>query len=221
MHILLVEDHRTVAENVKKFLELQGYVVTLAFDGNDGLAMAMAGEHDLIILDINLPGIDGFTLCEELRKQGRGTPVLMLTARGKQSEMVHGLNLGADDYLVKPFDLDVLLARVKALLRRGSKETAPTIRTADLTLDTNTRELRKGKKKVNLSPKEFALLEYLMRNKGVVQERMTLLDRVWGHGDELMFSNTVDVHVAFLRRKLGKETIKTVPNKGYVIPAGA
>jgi DNA-binding response OmpR family regulator len=146
-------------------------------------------------------------------------PILMLTARSKQQEMVKGLNLGADDYLVKPFDLDVLLARVKALLRRQSKESAPILKAGNLTLDTNTHGFWKGKKKIELSPKEYALLEYLMRNKGMVQERTALLDHVWGHGDELMFSNTVDVHIAFLRRKLGKSAIQTIPNRGYLIPA--
>ncbi len=219
MHILLIEDHQTVAENIKTFLEMQQYIVSVAHDGNKGLELAMTQEIDLLILDINLPGMDGFVLCKMLREHAKTMPILMLTARSKQQEMVKGLNLGADDYLVKPFDLDVLLARVKALLRRQSKEIAPTLKAGNLTLDTNTQELWKGKKKIELSPKEYALLEYLMRNKGMVQERSALLDHVWGHGDELMFSNTVDVHIAFLRRKLGKSAIQTVPNRGYLIPA--
>ncbi len=218
MRILLIEDHVTVAGNIKKFLEMQQYVVSVAHDGNQGLEKAMTEEVDLIILDINLPGMDGFVLCKMLRENGKNMPVLMLTARSKQAEMVRGLNLGADDYLVKPFDLDVLLARVKALLRRQSKEVAPVLKAGALVLDTNTQEVQRGKKRVALSPKEYALLEYLMRNKGIVQERTQLLDHVWGHGDELMFSNTVDVHVAFLRRKLGKEVIETVPGKGYLVP---
>lgn len=219
MHILLVEDHQTVAENIKKFLEMQQYVVSVAHDGNEGLEQAMTQEIDLLILDINLPGMDGFVLCKMLREHAKTMPILMLTARSKQQEMVKGLNLGADDYLVKPFDLDVLLARVRALLRRQSKESVPILKAGDLTLDTNTHEFWKGKKKIRLSPKEYALLEYLMRNKGIAQERTALLDHVWGHGDELMFSNTVDVHIAFLRRKLGKSAIQTVPNRGYLIPA--
>lgn len=198
---------------------MQQYIVSVAHDGNKGLELAMTQEIDLLILDINLPGMDGFVLCKMLREHAKTMPILMLTARSKQQEMVKGLNLGADDYLVKPFDLDVLLARVKALLRRQSKEIAPTLKAGNLTLDTNTQELWKGKKKIELSPKEYALLEYLMRNKGMVQERSALLDHVWGHGDELMFSNTVDVHIAFLRRKLGKSAIQTVPNRGYLIPA--
>lgn len=219
MHILIIEDHETVAQNMKTFLELQQYVVTLAHDGNEGLEKAMVQDIDLLILDINLPGMDGYTICSMLRQSGKKMPILMLTARSKQMEMVQGLNLGADDYLVKPFDLEVLLARVKALLRRRTPEKAPLLKAGTLTLDTNLQQLTKGKKIIPLSPKEYALLEFLMRNKGIVQERPRLLEHVWGHGDELMFSNTVDVHIAFLRRKIGKDTIETVPNRGYRIPA--
>ncbi|HRH94104.1 MAG TPA: response regulator transcription factor [Candidatus Peribacteria bacterium] len=218
MRILLVEDHETVAKNIKTFLELQQYIVTVAHDGNDGLEKAMTQEVDLLILDINLPGMDGYMLCSMLRESGKKMPILMLTARSKQTEMVKGLNLGADDYLAKPFDLDVLLARVKALLRRQTPEKSPVLTAGKLALDTNAQQLTKAGKKIALSPKEYALLEYLMRNKGIVQERPRLLEHVWGHADELMFSNTVDVHVAFLRRKIGKDAIQTVPNRGYLIP---
>ncbi len=219
MHILLIEDHQTVASNIKKYLELQQYVVTVSGDGNEGLELAMTKDPDLVILDINLPGMDGYALCTTLREQGKKMPILMLTARAKQQEMIHGLNLGADDYLPKPFDLEVLLARVRALLRRQAVEKTPVLQAGGYSLDTNTQEVLKGKKKIQLSPKEYALLEYLMQHKGIVQERMKLLEHVWGHADELMFSNTVDVHVAFLRRKLGKSLIQTVPGKGYLIPS--
>ncbi len=219
MHILIVEDHETVAGNMKKFLELQQYIVSVAHDGKVGLELAMTQEIDLLILDINLPGMDGFALCSMLRDHGKTMPILMLTARSKQQEMIEGLNLGADDYLVKPFDLDVLLARVKALLRRQTVERSPVLQAQGLTLDTNLQELHKGKKRISLSPKEYGLLEFLMRHKGIVQDRTQLLQHVWGNSDALMFSNTVDVHVAFLRRKVGKSTIQTVPNKGYVIAA--
>lgn len=219
MRILLVEDHETVAKNIKTFLELQQYIVTVAHDGNDGLEKAMTQEVDLLILDINLPGMDGYTLCTMLREHGKKMPILMLTARSQQTEMVKGLNLGADDYLAKPFDLDVLLARVKALLRRQAPEKSPVLTAGKLTLDTNAQQLTKAGKNIALSPKEYGLLEYLMRNKGIVQERPRLLEHVWGHADELMFSNTVDVHIAFLRRKIGKDAIQTVPNRGYLIPS--
>lgn len=219
MHILLIEDHRTVAENIKKFLEMQQYVVNVAHDGNEGLEMAMTQSIDLIILDINLPGMDGYVLCSMLRQNGKTMPILMLTARSTQQEIVKGLNLGADDYIVKPFDLEVLLARVKALLRRNTPEKSPILTAGKLVLDTNTQTLMKAGKRIELRPKEYALLECLMRNKGMILDRPKLLEHVWGHSDELMFSNTVDVHIAFLRRKLGKGVIETVPNKGYRIPA--
>lgn len=219
MHLLIVEDHQTVAENMKKFLELQQYTVTVANDGNSGLEIAMTEPVDLVILDINLPGMDGYTLCTMLRKGGKNMPILMLTARSKQEEMIRGLNLGADDYLTKPFDLDVLLARVRALLRRNATEKAPVLTTGQITVDTNTRVVTKGKKKVALAPKEYALFEFLLRNKGMVQDRPTILSHVWGNADNLMFSQTVDVHVAFLRKKLGKNVIETVPGSGYRIPA--
>ncbi len=219
MHILIVEDHETVAENMKKFLGMQQYTVTVANDGNTGLEIAMTEPVDLVILDINLPGMDGYTLCTMLRKGGKNMPILMLTARSKQEEMIRGLNLGADDYLTKPFDLDVLLARVRALLRRNAVEKAPVLTTGMITVDTNTREVMKGKKKIALAPKEYALFEFLLRNKGMTQDRPSILGHVWGNADSLMFSQTVDVHIAFLRRKLGKSVIETVPGSGYRIPA--
>ncbi len=218
MHILVVEDHTTVADNMRRFLELEQYSVSVARDGNEGLEKAMTQPVDLLILDINLPGMDGYVLCKMLREHGKTMPILMLTARSKQQEMIKGLNLGADDYLTKPFDLDVLLARVRALLRRQSPEKSPVLKAGKFSVDTNTMEVSKGKKKIALSPKEYALFEYLMRNKGVAQDRPSILAHVWGDSDGFMFSQTVDVHVAFLRRKLGKEAIHTVPGKGYLVP---
>ncbi len=219
MHLLIVEDHETVAANMKAFLEMQQYTVTVAHDGNEGLEIAMTEGIDLVILDINLPGMDGYTLCDMLRKSGKNVPVLMLTARSKQDEVVRGLNLGADDYLTKPFDLDVLLARVRALMRRQGGEKSPVLTSGSITLDTNTRNVTRGEKNVVLSPKEYALLEYLMRHKGTVQDRPSILSHVWGNADALMFSQTVDVHIAYLRKKIGKSSIETVPGVGYRIPA--
>ncbi len=218
MHILIVEDHQTVADNMQKFLQIQKYSVSVAYDGNTGLEIAMTEPVDLVLLDINLPGMDGYNLCTMLRNAGKNMPILMLTARSKQEEVIRGLNLGADDYLTKPFDLDVLLARVRALLRRNAVEKAPVLASGGITMDTNTREVRKGKKKIALAPKEYALLEFLMRNKGMTQDRPSILAHVWGNADSLMFSQTVDVHIAYLRKKLGKGIIETVPGSGYRIP---
>ena len=219
MHILLIEDQAKLAQNIKEYLELERYAVTVANDGREGFEKAMTQEIDLLILDINLPGMDGYVICSMLRQNKKNMPILMLTARSKQQEVIHGLNIGADDYLTKPFDLEELLARTRALLRRHGEEKQPKITAGLITLDTNTQEVWKGKKSVNLSPKEYALLHYLMRHKGIAQDRPKIIEHVWGGRDELLFSQTVDVHVAYLRRKLGKEVIHTVPGKGYLIPA--
>ncbi len=218
MHILLIEDQEKLADNIRQFLELERYAVTVEHDGKEGFERAMTQDVDLVILDVNLPGMDGYVICSLLRQQKKTMPILMLTARITQQEIVKGLNLGADDYLCKPFDLDELLARVRALLRRNG-EKQPVMTTGSVTLDTNAQEVRKGKKKVDLSPKEYALLSFLMHHKGVVQDRPRIIEHVWGGRDELMFSQTVDVHVAYLRRKLGKDVIQTVPGRGYLVPA--
>ncbi len=217
MHILIIEDQQKLAQNMKQFLELEHYVVTLAHDGKEGFEKAMTQAVDLLILDVNLPGMDGYLICSLLREHKKNMPILMLTARTKQQEIVHGLNIGADDYLTKPFDLDELLARVRALLRRRSGDRQPVLAAGSIQLDTNTQEVTKKGKKINLSPKEYALLQFLLSKKGMVQDRPGIIEHVWGGRDELMFSQTVDVHIAYLRRKLGKDAIKTVPGKGYLI----
>ncbi|MDD5103739.1 MAG: response regulator transcription factor [Candidatus Peribacteraceae bacterium] len=219
MHILLIEDQQKLADNIRQFLELEHYAVTVAHDGKEGFEKAMTQEVDLLILDVNLPGMDGYLICTMLRQHKKNMPILMLTARTKQQEIVHGLDLGADDYLGKPFDLDELLARVRALLRRKTAEKQPRLTVGSIVLDTNTHEVTREEKKVSLSPKEYALFEFLLRNKGIVQERPRIIEHVWGGRDDLMFSQTVDVHVAYLRRKLGKGTIETVPGRGYLVPS--
>lgn len=220
MHILVIEDQAKLADNIRQFLEMEHYAVTVANDGKEGFEIAMTQGVDLVILDINLPGMDGYLICSLLRENKKNMPILMLTARAKQQEIVQGLNWGADDYLTKPFDLDELLARVRALLRRtGAQEKQPRLQTGSITLDTNTQHVLKGNKKIDLSPKEYAMLEFLLRNKGMVQDRPRIIEHVWGGRDDLLFSQTVDVHVSYLRRKLGKSVIETVPGKGYMIPA--
>jgi len=219
MHILVIEDQEKLADNIRQFLELEHYAVSIANDGLQGFEIAMTQEIDLLILDINLPSMDGHQICTQLRENKKNMPILMLTARTKQQEIIHGLNLGADDYLTKPFDLDELLARVKALLRRNSVEKQPMLTTGEVSLDTNTQEVWKVDRRVELSPKEYAMLEFLLRNKGMVQDRPKIIEHVWGGRDDLLFSQTVDVHVSYLRRKLGKSVIHTVPGKGYLVPA--
>ncbi len=217
MHILLIEDQEKLASNIQKYLELEHYAVSIAHDGKLGFEKAMTLAIDLLILDVNLPGLDGYMICTMLRQQKKNMPILMLTARAKQEEVIHGLNIGADDYLRKPFDLDELLARIRSLLRRKNEEKEPILTIGEISLNTNTQEVKRGVKRVNLSPKEYGLLEYLMRKKGSVQDRPSILEHVWGNRDDLMLSQTVDVHIATLRRKIGKSAIQTVPGRGYII----
>ena len=221
MTILVVEDNLKLAANLQRLLELEGHAVAVAHDGEEGLRRALAERFDCIVLDLNLPKLDGLAVCRALRAGDDPTPapILMLTARSSKRDVVLGLDTGADDYLAKPFDLDELLARVRTLMRRATPERSATLRSGDVVLDANSHEVRKGGALVSLAPREYDLLEHLLRNKGVVQDRLTLLDNVWGESEDLMFSQTVDVHISYLRRKLGKALITTVPGKGYLIRA--
>ena len=219
MHILVVEDQRDVAENIRKYLETESYSVDLAFDGESGLHQALLEDYALVVLDLNLPRMDGLEVCRRLRTAGRSMPILMLTARIGHQNAVAGLDSGADDYLTKPFDLEELLARMRALLRRGRESRSPLIVVGGITIDTNTHEVRRDGKLVALAPREYALLEFLALNRGVAKTRLEIIELVWGEYDELMFSQTVDVHVAYLRRKLGKDIVRTVPGKGYMMEA--
>jgi two-component system OmpR family response regulator len=217
MHILVIEDQQDFAQNIRRYLETESYSVDLAFDGESGLHRGLTEEYALVVLDLNLPRMDGLEVCRQLRRSGRSMPILMLTARVGHDNTVAGLDSGADDYLTKPFDLEELLARMRALLRRGGESRSPIVAVGDVTVDTNTHEVRKDGKPVALAPREYALLEFLALNRGVAKSRLEIIELVWGEYDELMFSQTVDVHVAYVRRKLGREVIVTVPGKGYVM----
>jgi two-component system OmpR family response regulator len=217
MSVLIVEDNRRVAENVRRCLEVECCAATVAFDGEEGLRLALVHDYECIVLDLNLPRMDGLEVCARLRREGRGTPIIMLTARSEMRDIVRGLDCGADDYLVKPFAMEELLARVRTLRRRGAVERTPLLSAGGITIDTNSRVVRQDGRIVLLAPKEYALLEHLVRNRGVVQDRATLIESVWGEADELLFSHTVDVHVSFLRRKLGRGVIRTVRGAGYMI----
>jgi DNA-binding response OmpR family regulator len=224
MHILVVEDEERLAALVRRVLVEERHAVDVAHDGDTGLDLADSDTYDLVILDVMLPGIDGFEVCRQMRADGVETPVLMLTARGAVEDRVAGLNVGADDYLVKPFALEELLARVNALLRRrkGSLETSTELRAKDLTLDLVRHEVRRGNRIIELTAKEFALLEYLMRHPGQVLSRTQITDHVWRYDIDAL-SNVVDTYIHYVRDKVDKghstPLIKTVRGVGYKIDA--
>jgi DNA-binding response OmpR family regulator len=221
LYILVVEDERRLAQVIRKVLEEEGNTVDVTYDGEDGLAMAMDGSRDVIILDILLPGMDGLEVCRALRANRVDTPVLLLTALDAVEDRVRGLDAGADDYLPKPFAFQELLARLRALGRRRVQAREPhELRTADLALDLRRRRAQRADKTIELSPKEFALLEFLMRNEGRVVTRTQILDHVWGY-EYSPDSNLVDVYVTYLRRKVDRghqrKLIRTVRGTGYAL----
>jgi heavy metal response regulator len=220
MRILVVEDEKKVASFIKQGLEEEGYAVDWAADGQEGLLLALDGVHDLIILDLNLPRMDGLKVLQELRKSKVKAPVLLLTVRAMIEDKVLGLDTGADDYLTKPFSFQELLARARALLRRRL-ETEPTLlQVADLTLDPARRLVRRGADKIELSTKEFALLDYFMRNSGRVLTRTMIAEHVWDYDFDTA-TNIIDVYVNFLRKKVDADRepklIHTVRGVGYVM----
>jgi DNA-binding response OmpR family regulator len=218
MRILLVEDDRKAARLLTKGLQEEGFVVDFAATGEVGEEMATVNEYDVIILDWLLPGKDGLTVCGALRAAGSSTPILMLTARDTVADRVSGLTTGADDYLTKPFAFSELLARVRALLRRAGVARPAVLKVADLTLDTVTRRVSRAGVPISLTPKEYAILEVLMRNAGEVVTRTRLTEGVWDQAAEVL-DNLVDVHVKNLRKKTERETeaplIHTVRGIGY------
>jgi DNA-binding response OmpR family regulator len=224
MHILVVEDEERLAALVRRVLVEERHAVDVAHDGDAGLDLADSDTYDLVILDVMLPGTDGFEVCRQMRADGVETPVLMLTAKGAVEDRVAGLNVGADDYLVKPFALEELLARVNALLRRrkGSLDTSTELRVKDLTLDLVRHEVRRGNRIIELTAKEFALLEYLMRHPGQVLSRTQITDHVWRYDIDAL-SNVVDTYIHYVRDKVDKghstPLIKTVRGVGYKIDA--
>jgi heavy metal response regulator len=218
MRILVVEDEHRLATVLKQGLVEQGYAVDLAHDGEEGLALAELEPYDLLILDVMLPGLDGYTVCRRLRAQGRHMPVLMLTARDAVDDRVAGLDSGADDYLTKPFAFRELLARVRALLRRDGRGREPVLRAGDLTVDPATRDVRRGGRPVDLTSKEYAVLEYLLRHPGRVLTRTQIAEHVWDY-DFVAMSNVIDVYIRSLRRKLDDDRaprlLHTVRGTGY------
>lgn len=221
MRILIIEDEHKIAQSLKKGLTQESYAVDLSFDGEEGLELALSGEFDLIILDRLLPKMDGLTLCQKVRAEGVHTPVLMLTAKGQIQDRVEGLNAGADDYLAKPFAFEELLARIRALKRRPADSVADILELADLTLNTSDMEVRRAKKLIKLSAKEFALLEYLLRHKNKIVTKEQIINHVWNYDSDIL-PNTVEVYIGYLRSKIdkpfkGRKLVQTIRGFGYKI----
>ncbi len=219
MRLLLIEDDPGIAEVVQQGLSEAGYDVEVAIDGHEGLRKANEQNYELIVLDLMLPGINGLKICEELRIRRDTTPILMVTALDSVQDRVRGLENGADDYLLKPFEFDELLARVRALLRRDKIHKRRVIHISDLVIDTGNRSVKRGSKTIPLSPREYTLLEALATREGQTLTRELILDRVWL--DEDSYSNTVDVYIGTLRKKIDanhdEKLIHTVHGQGYVL----
>ena len=220
MRVLVVEDELKMLRALRRGLEQEGYAVDTASDGDEGLYLATENAYDAIVLDVMLPGVDGFEVCRRLREGSRWAPVLMLTARDAVGDRIEGLDAGADDYLAKPFAFGELLARLRALLRRGATERPAVLRAGDVTLDPAAHLVTRAGLQVRLSAREFALLEYLMRRPGQVVSRSDVLEHVWDYGYDGL-SNVVDVYVGYLRRKLeqpfSRGLIRTVRGVGYAL----
>jgi len=220
MRILVVEDEHKIAGAIKRGLEQESYAVDLAYDADEGLSSALTDEFDVIVLDRMLPGLlDGAEICKEVRANGIRTPILMLTAKDKISDRVDGLNSGADDYLIKPFAFEELLARIRALMRRPQDHVGNVLTLDDLTLDTETYEVRRAGRGVQLSQREYALLEYLLRNQNRILSKPNIINHVWDYDADIL-PNTLEVYIGYLRAKIerpfnGPELIHTIRGFGY------
>ncbi|WP_432921622.1 response regulator transcription factor [Microbispora sp. CA-135349] len=217
MRVLVVEDERRMAAALRRGLQAEGFAVDLAHDGNEGLHLARVGDYDVVVLDIMLPGLSGYNVCKQLRAEENWVPILMLSAKDGEYDMADGLDLGADDYLTKPFSYVVLVARLRALLRRGGGRRPSVLRAGDLSLDPAARLVARDETPVELTPREFALLEYLMRRPGEVVSKPEILEHVWDTYDT--DPNVVEVYVGYLRRKIdtpfGRAALQTVRGAGY------
>ncbi len=224
MQILVVEDEPRIAHLIRRGLVEESYAVDIASDGEQALDKVAINNYDLVILDIMLPKKDGLTVCREIRKNDTGVPILMLTARGSLEDRVTGLNSGADDYLVKPFSFEELIARVKALLRRSPQSMPVVLELDDLTVNSVTREVRRGDNSIELTAREYSLLDYLLRNQNVALSKAQIIDHVWDYNYDGI-SNIVETYIRYLRKKLrtsprSKELIHTVRGYGYVMKSG-
>lgn len=222
MRVLVVEDEHKIARALKKALEQEHYAVDVSYDGDDGHAMATTEPYDAMIIDRMIPGeYDGIAILRAMREKGISTPVLLLTALGRTEDKIDGLDNGADDYLVKPFAVEELLARVRALLRRPTEQQSTILDAEDLSLDTSKRSVKRGDQEIKLTSKEFGLLEYLLRNKNRPLSKSTIMQHVWDYDADIL-PNTIEVYIKYLRAKIdkpfkGQGLIKTVRGFGYKI----
>lgn len=221
MKILVVEDERRIAQAIKEGLQQEKYAVDVEYDGEDGLNSALVGEYDLILLDLMLPSMDGLGISRKIRENGIQTPILMLTAKDQIRDIVKGLDSGADDYLAKPFSFEVLLARIRALLRRPANSLPEIIGVHDLTMDTNKQVVKRAGKEIKLSAKEYAILDYLLRNKNKVISKNNIMTHVWDFDSDIL-PNNVEVMMNYIRSKIEKPfdgpiIIETVRGFGYRI----
>jgi DNA-binding response OmpR family regulator len=218
MKILIIEDEKLIADSLKRGLEYHKFSVDVAYNGNDGYLLSQQFEYDVIILDLMLPDIQGEEICKMLRKDNNNAYILMLTAKKQVNDIVNGLNYGADDYLTKPFEFSVLLARIRALLRRNSKHKENILHASDIKLYIDKEKVTVGSREIKLTKKEFMILEYLLRNKGQVLSRNQILEHVWDRNVDI-FTNIVDTHIKNLRNKLGRSgtIIESLYGSGYRI----
>ena len=225
MRILIIEDDHKIANAIKRGLGQESYAADVIYDGMEGIGAAVSPEYDLIILDRMLPGeVDGINICRAVRDKGLHTPILILTAKDKIKDRVEGLNSGADDYLVKPFAFEELIARIRALLRRPNQNIGKVLKVADLSMDTHNFRVKRGDQEISLSPTEFRLLEYLMRNPNRILTKDNIIQHVWDYDADVL-RNTVEVYIGYLRTKIdqpGKKPplIQTIRGFGYKIGSG-
>ena len=222
MRVLVVEDEVRLAHALERGLRAEGFGVDLAHDGESGLHLANGGGYDAVVLDIMLPKLSGYRVVERLRNANNWVPILLLSAKDGEYDQADGLDVGADDYLTKPFSYVVLVARLRALLRRGAPERPTILRAGDLELDPATHVVRRGEADISLTPREFSLLDYLLRRRGEVVSKRALLEHVWNSLDEID-PNVVEVYIGYLRRKIdtpfGRQAVQTVRGAGYRLAA--
>lgn len=222
MRLLVVEDYKPLQKSLEKGLKEAGFAVDTTSDGQEGLWYAMSNDYDVIVLDLMLPGIDGLQILKKLRAKGRQNPVLILTAKDTLEDRVTGLDLGADDYLVKPFEFKELLARIRALMRRRYQKKSASIKVKDLRIDLSTQQVWRGRQEIELTPREYALLEYLAMRAGQMVSRSDIWEHVYEFNSSA-YSNVVDVYIGYLRKKIersGKSSmIRTVRGRGYILGA--